>query len=294
MNARTLTCAVLVGLGWSCAVAQGQQDMPAQGVQPPPIQHRPLAPQAMPAGNMAAPDEPLPGAMPAGPSGLSDWILYRRPGSGCCEPGPLRPIYADAYLRVGPSVPVGGTYLGRELLVGWTIEGGVRALFFDAETTSAWVVDAGVVNTNNGALSPGTPVVLEIAQPPPSPITGLNPLVKVPVTVHNYNFTMGSLGFGKEYYLWEPANAAAGKWRIGWDGGGRYGSSSMTFNEIRHRTRTAYGTYLAAHADYEIPCGCCFIAFGVRAEWAYTWSTILQKATDLQDINALVTFSVRY
>jgi hypothetical protein len=295
MNARIIPCAILMGLGWACAVAASAQEMlPVPGVQPPPIQRdQPKVSDATPGASMPLPNEG-PGGAP-GLSGLSDWILYRRPGSDCCDPGPLKPIYSEAYLRVGPSAPVGGNYLGRQLLLGWSIEGGFRALFFDQSTTNAWVVDIGVINTNNGALNPGAiSVPLNVAQPPPNPVTGLNTFSTVQATVHNYNRTMASLGIGREYYIWAPADASLGKWRIGWDGGGRYGSANMTFNEIRHRTRTAEAIYLAAHTDYEIPCGCCYIAIGLRCEWSYTWCTILQRQSDLQDITGLVTFSVRY
>ncbi len=158
--------------------------------------------------------------------------------------------------------------------------------------TSAWVVDVGIINSNNGALSPGTPVLLNIAQP--NATTGTNTMTIVPVTVHDYNRTMASLGFGKEWYIGAPANAPGPKWRIGFDGGGRYGSADMTFNEIRHRTWTIYATYLAVHTDYEIPCGCCFVSFGLRAEWSYTWDGILQMQSNLEDLNFLATFTVRY
>jgi len=263
--------------------------MPAPGIESPPIKQAPTVPDNLPPGVLPEEAGP-PGAPPEVPTGLSDWILYRRPD--CCSSGPLFPLYTEAYLRVGPSIPVGGTLTGRELLVGWTIEGGVRGMFFNTQMTRAWIIDAGVVNTNNGALSPGTPITLNIIEPTPAVPTGV--LGPEKVTIKDYNRTWASLGFGQDWYPWQPANSPTGTWRIGWDAGGRYGSSSMTFNEIRHRTHVIYGPYAAAHTEYERPCGCCFISFGLRVEWAYTEDEILQRQTYTQDINALVTFTVRY
>jgi hypothetical protein len=292
MNARTLTCAILAGLGWAWA-AQGQEQSPPT-IQPPPIKKdlaaAPESPSAATPPGVVPPPVAPPGAVPPGTSGLSDWILYRRPD--CCSAGPLHPLYSEAYLRVGPSMPVGGNFLGRELQTGWTIQGGVRALCFNPEQTSAWVVDAHIVNSNNSGGDLGDPIILNIFLR--DPVTGTSTLTPVTATVRNYNRTMVGIGGGKEWYPWAPANDPGGKWRLGVDAGGRYGSASMTFNETRHRTDVIAGIYTAFHTDYEIPCGCCFISIGLRFEWAYTWGDILQKGSDVQELNSLVTFGVRY
>jgi hypothetical protein len=288
MNAKTITAALLVAWwGLGTAGAQAPSDSPAPGIESPPIRPAPAAPDTM-----AAPGVAPAGAVPpppAVPTGLDDWMLYRRPD--CCSAGPLMPLYSELYLRVGPSIPVGGTLTGRDLLVGWTFEGGVRGMYFNPQMTSAWIIDVGIVNTNNGALSPGTPITLNIIEPN---AVGTPTLGTHTVTIRNYNRTFASLGFGKDWYPWQPANSPTGTWRIGFDAGGRYGSSSMTFNEIRHRTHVIYGPYVAASTAYEVPCACCYLAWGLRLEWAYTEDRILQRGTYTQDINALVTFSVRY
>lgn len=293
MNAKTVTGAILAGLWWACTAASGQEAAPLAGIGPPPIQRDadgsgppvdPAVPPAMPGGGVS----PTGG----GPvdSGLSDFILYRRPE--CCSvKGPLRPLYTEMYLRTGVSLPVGGQFLSRELQVGWTIEGGVRALFFNAETTSAWVVDVGLVNSNNSGAHTPTPVTLNIFEKNALGVSALTPMT---ATIRNYNRTFGSLGGGKEWYLWAPANAPGPKWRVGLDAGGRYGTADMTFNEIRHRTDVIAGMYGALHTDFEVPCGCCFLSWGARCEWAYTWGDILQAKSDIQEINVLATFAVRY
>jgi hypothetical protein len=277
MNAKTVIGAVLLGLCCTAATVQGQPpEAPTAGVQPPPIQRDPT-------------DTSVPGEAPTGLTGLSDYILYRRPD--CCSPGPCNPLYGEAYLRVGPSVPFGGPFLSRELVVGWSLEGGVRLLCFNPEMSAAWVIDAGIVNTNNGAFNPGSAVPLKIFEPNAAGTVTLTP---VNVTIRNYNRTFASLGFGREWYLWEPANFPGHRWRIGVDAGGRYGSASMTFYEIRHRTDVIAGAYTAVHTDYEIPCGCCALAWGLRCEYAYTWGDILQRKSDVQEVVGLVTFTVRY
>jgi hypothetical protein len=85
------------------------------------------------------------------------------------------------------------------------------------------------------------------------------------------------------------------KWRVGVDAGGRYGASDLTFIDLRHRTDTLYGIFTAAHTDFEIPCGCCFLSWGLRVEWASTWDNrVLQFGNNIQEINVLATFGVRY
>jgi hypothetical protein len=290
MNTRTVTSAVLVGLLWISAVADGQEP-PSPSIQSPPVRKELAgAPEllAEPGGGYAGALQPS-ATSPPSPSGLSDWILYRRPD--CCSSSPLPPVYGEGYLRVGPSIPVGGNYIGRNLLVGWTIEGGVRALFFNAPMTRAWVVDAHIINSNNSGVADGDPRVLKIFE---KNAAGTSTLTDVSATVRNFNRTLVGLGAGWESYLWGAANAPGWAWRAGADGGGRYGTASMTFNETRHRTDVIAGLYAAAHTDLEVPCGCCFLSWGLRCEWAYTWGDILQRQSDVQEINVLVTFGVRY
>ena len=71
----------------------------------------------------------------------------------------------------------------------------------------------------------------------------------------------------------------------------------MDFFEIKHRTDTIGAAYVAGHTDLDIPCGgCCVFQVGLRAEFDYTWSDILQiqNKSDVQDINLLLSFGVRY
>ncbi len=228
------------------------------------------------------------------PGGLSDWIVYRRPG---CEGahGHVSPMYTELYLQAGPTFPV-GTTLSRELRAGWSITGGLRALFFNEGLTSAWTIDGHIINTNLGAGGEGKPF----------DVTFFHNGVRSDLVVHEgvagrksftvqvSNRTQVGLGVGKEYYLWAPADAPGKKWRLGYDLGGRYGSHRVDFNEFGHMTDVVGGLYAACHSDIEIPCGRLLWQFGARLEWAYTWSDVLQTISDVQDVSLLIRGGIRY
>jgi hypothetical protein len=117
------------------------------------------------------------------------------------------------------------------------------------------------------------------------------------VTIHNYNRTFVNLALGREWYLTGSALDCGNKWRIGCDVGGRWGTSSLELNEIRHRVAVCEGLFVSLHSDLEIPC--CSVVFlaGLRAEWSYTFcDQILQEQNDtnLQEINLMLTAGVRF
>jgi hypothetical protein len=132
------------------------------------------------------------------------------------------------------------------------------------------------------------------------------------VSIANYNETFANLGFGRDWYLWgqAPTYLTCGGggcgdhgcgggvvWRVGVDGGGRYGTAKLELHEIRHRTDTIAGLFVGAHSDIEVPCGCCCIfQAGLRVEYDYTWTDILQRQndTDLENINLLLSIGVRF
>ena len=282
MNAKSVMAAVMIGLCWASSAAHGQ-DMSKRSWSDAPAS-RPVAETEEAATGAAAPPTH---------SGLSDWITYKR--DNCCDTGgdkrPLN-LASELYLRAGPSVPLGGSLLGRELVTGWVIMGGARALFFDQANTAAWTIDAHLIHTANGA--DGTQQIpLNIIQQGQRVQFG-NGGTRPGVTIHQSSRTLAGLGFGREYYLWQSADSPGKHWRVGFDAGGRYGSGSMKFNEIRHRTDVMGGAFTAAHSDFEIPCGCCVFTGGFRLEWAYTWSDILQRPSDTQDLNLLFTLGCRY
>ncbi len=236
---------------------------------------------------------PVPGSGPFVPHEtypLSPWITYHR---DCCW-GEMNgnPLLSEIYFRSGVSLPTGGDAIGKLMDTGWTIGGGARALFFNAAVDRAWTIDASITNTINYINRPDSKFTLDILLPI-APFGTVQRVDRV-VTLQDYNRTTVNLSLGRERYLWGPAKCGARSWRWGWDAGGRYGSASAAFNEIRHRTDVIGGLFVALHSDLEFPCGGCTFFGGFRAEWGYTWGDILQRASDVSDVNLLVTLGVRF
>jgi len=278
MKATRLLSLVLLSVLCTGSIAWGQQPGYKPSYGPP-----------TPIGEGDTELKPVSHHAPAGV--LSDWIVYKK---DCCEGrhGLCTPLYTEVYLRAGPTVPVGGMTLSRELVTGWSITAGARFLLFNEPQTNAFVVDVHIINTNEGGTRDGTAFPITIFRAGTRQDFGVN---GVPgVTVKNSNRTLAGLGVGREWYLWQPADADGRKWRVGADFGGRYGSHNLAFNETRHITDTIGSMYAAAHTDLEIPCRLVSFHTGVRLEWAYTWSDILQRTSDVQDISLFLTVGVRY
>jgi hypothetical protein len=318
MSAKTVVRAMLMGAWLCCATLHAQEptnELPTPRYDGSLIPANPALEQ--PAGPLASFGVPMPGGAPGSPSagppgtaangvlptntGLSDWILYRR------DAGPIwgatggKPMMVEIFARTGISVPVGGTLLGRELDTGWRLEVGGRTLWFDQTFKKAWVIEANLVNTYNGAIGvqqvPLGVFVTDVtvgSTSPPAKFVQFGQGGIPGVTIRGVNRTMLGLGIGREYYLWKSANTPGTHWRIGWDGGGRYGSMKMDLNEIKHRTRVLENGYLSAHSDLELNCGHWIWYSGFRFEWDYTANTILQRQSDFQDLNMLLTGGVRW
>ena len=54
------------------------------------------------------------------------------------------------------------------------------------------------------------------------------------------------------------------------------------------------GAYLGTQLNYEFPWYDWLVQLGVRAEYAYTWSDILQRATDMNEVNLMLNFGIRF
>ena len=220
--------------------------------------------------------------------GLSDWIVYHR---DCCEgkQGRITPFYTELYVEAGPTFPVGGMTMSRQMENGWSFAGGARALFFNEQMTSAWVVDAHVINTNEYAGKLNTAF----------PVTVFQGGAKLAFTgggavVEDWNRVAFGLGFGRDWFPWRPANADGCSWRLGVDGGGRWGSDRVDFDQFGHLSSVCETIYAGAHSDVEFPCGPLIWHVGVRCEWNYTWSTVLQRSSDIQEISLFFTLGARY
>jgi hypothetical protein len=185
--------------------------------------------------------------------------------------------------------------------------GGARGLLFNEEMTAAWLVDLHVINihqyagTHNRAFpltvfQNGVPITTGAVSP--APPVGVGGGVEPPFNLEDMNRTMAGLGFGREWYPWHPADFDGPKWRIGLDGGGRWGSERLNVVDSArsaHTTGVVEGAYVALRSDLEVPCGNVMFQAGLRLEWAYTFSDILQQGnSNMQDLSLLLSVGVRY
>ena len=67
-------------------------------------------------------------------------------------------------------------------------------------------------------------------------------------------------------------------------------------DEVLMRSLGVAGAFVGLHSDLEIPMGCCIYYGGFRAEWGYTWSSMLQAQNpgDFMDVNLLLEVGVRF
>jgi len=280
MSGKSFGLAVLVAVVLGLGPARSQQPASAP-------------PGAMTNGAMTNGDATA-GAPPAARPGLSRWILYDRE-PGCCGPvGHDGPIGYEIYLRSGASFPVGNSGLGGALDTGWVIEGGARTLLFNPAADAAWTIDLGLGNIYNRVGDRSVQFPLKNIPSSTSP-TGA---ADVTVTGSDLNRTYVYLAGGREWYLWGSAeqDGCNGNWRVGVDVGGQYGTEKLDLNEIQHQTDTIGAVFVAVHSDVEFPCGACIFQAGLRLQYTYTWSDILQvqNNADVQEFTLQGTFGIRF
>jgi hypothetical protein len=265
----------------------------AQGLPPDVLRPTgPGVPSLPPAYSTAPGPEGQQAAQPAVPD---PYLIYPRSESCNCPIGHNGPIQTELYFRAGPDFPVGGGVYSRILQTGWEIEGGGRVLFLNPARDAAWIVDLGIVNVWNHSNRPDVTLPLNVYETDPT--TGVTALTPVNATASDINRTMASGGLGRDWWLFGgTANDCGRKCRVGFDIGGRYGSDKADFHEIRHRTDEIGGPYAAIHADLEWGCGGCTFVAGLRLEYEYISSDVLQSANsgDIADISLLVNFGVRF
>jgi hypothetical protein len=68
----------------------------------------------------------------------------------------------------------------------------------------------------------------------------------------------------------------------------------VNFNQFGHLTDVVGSAYAAAHSDLEFPWHACLFHAGIRLEWSYTWSDVLQRTSDASDVSVLLSVGVRY
>jgi hypothetical protein len=201
----------------------------------------------------------------------------------------------ELYVRTGASVPVGGP-LGDALNTGLFIQGGGRTLLFDARETAAWTIDLGIDHVINRVSAPGPVFTFSTHH--------------LPVNLHRLQRTALSPSLGGEFYLHGSARSAEWRWRVGLDGGLRWGTTRLeVLDTIPNNPNDAspsgfhrlnswdWGPMVALHSDVEFPCGCCTYFAGFRFEWEDTFNNRLQLfgvKHDIKDVNLLLNLGVRF
>jgi hypothetical protein len=138
--------------------------------------------------------------------------------------------------------------------------------------------------TTSSTTGAGTPIIVVV----PS----------LTASVASYNQTWFSVYGGRECYLWGNAECSNQQCslRAGVEVGGRWATEKVDFNEIRHRTGTAGGVSIAGYTELVVPCQCVIYTFGLRTQYDYIFTDILQSqnVNDLQLFNLLVTVGLRF
>ena len=251
--------------------------------------------------------------IPLGPP-LSPYLNYPRSPCCCGAVGTCGgPIGSELFIRSGFSFPVGSGIFNQFLHTGWDIEGGARVLFFNQPSTRAWTVSLSVSNIFNRTGDANQPITLfrfpvhtlVVSSPTSqqgSASVATPTIVQVPqvtATVSSLNQTFVNLGFGREWWLLGsayPGSQGGCNWRVGIDGGGRWGTADVQFNEFQHRTDVIGGLFCAIHSDVEWVCRCAIPFAGVRFEYNYIWTSLLQDQNNgnYQSLNLLFQLGVRF
>jgi hypothetical protein len=245
---------------------------------------------------------PIPLAPPYSP-----YINY--PHSPCCC-GPVGlcggPIGFDVFARGGLVFPIGSSIFDKVLLTGWEIEGGGQLFLFNRASTAAWIATASVSNIYNRTGNFNIPVTLYnfpvVLPPPPGssfPVRSVKAVPAIDLTVNYLNMTFANLGIGREWWLCgsaDPGQTQGWNWRVGFDGGGRWGAAKIAFNEVEHRSGVVGGVDCALYSYIEHPFRCAIPFGGVRFEYNYIWTGLLQRQNpgDFQSLNLLFQLGVRF
>ncbi len=250
--------------------------------------------------------EPVP-EQAAEPAPSSRWLT---PTPCLCDtPGQSSPIGSEFYVQTGASIPVNSCFnvrdaLGRDMRPGFVVQSGVRSLFFNPPADRAWVVDASLSHQSNGN-DPFAGYALRVIDftGNTDPLTG-QPEVKLIqfgtptkpfIHIRDTDRTYANLAIGHDRWWWRSSAETEG-WhlRTGWNIGGRYGTLSQEYDIIKHRTDVIGGFFVGWHTEAEFPTAAGIFLIGARGEWAYTWSDILQRGSDINEINVMMTMGWRF
>ena len=123
------------------------------------------------------------------------------------------------------------------------------------------------------------------------------------MTVRSLHRTAVGLGLGRDWFLAQPGfilDTWDTNFRIGIDGGGRYGSGHVDFDTPfepggYRRNQDVFGqTFAGLQGTAELPIGGWTFLFGARGEWDFTWSNFLEKDSTFHQFTVFLMFGVRY
>jgi hypothetical protein len=225
--------------------------------------------------------DPLPG------SAAQNWSN----GLGSLPVGRDGPVGEEIYFWNGPSFPIGGGILDRQLNPGWMSELGGRGLLFNAAGTAAWTVRGGVAfQYNNGSGDVGN-----------------FDFFGMPVKVRDYFRWSGVFAMGRDWFLsgqlpFGPRNSNL---RAGFDVGGFWGTSHVNLNldivdplmqsNFLRRHDVFGGIKTGTHVSFEIPLGGWVWVGGIRTEYGFNFTDIMpDQKHNIQDLNVLLSTGFRY
>ena len=203
--------------------------------------------------SVGSPDaEPIP-APASAPT--SRWLTA---GPGLCDvPVAAPPIAAEVYFQSGWSIPTNSWFnkrdvLGRDMNLGFVVQGGVRTLFFNQPATRAWVVDTSISHHSNGHdQDVGYPLRVidftgntDITGQPEVKLIQFGTPTRPPIEIRDTDRTYVNVGVGRNYYWNSSAETECWHMRWGWDIGGRYGALSQEYDLIKHRTDVIGGFFV--------------------------------------------------
>jgi len=233
---------------------------------------------------------------------LSNWVTYRdkTPPETEVNAPCTNFIGSELFLRMGSSTPFGAGVFPAVLNTGWLIEGGARAMLYNDIGDRAWTLQASLSNIYNSAHFNTDKVPIDhVTQ------VGNPGMTLTDATIRDLNRTFLNVGLGRDWYVWKPKHDAKRVCEdflcnctlsFGVDGGFRYGTARVQFDEIEHRTGVLSGAYAAAHTELQIPVGChCMWELGLRAELGFTNSQFLVQTHEaFYDANVLFNTGIRY
>jgi hypothetical protein len=252
----------------------------------------------------------MPGPLPAG-SIESPWCGGVQAGDCNNSIGGNGPLTYEIIGYTGPSFPILGGVLNNRLTVGWMVGADTRTLFFNQERDAAWVLVLGYSYIFNKGQDEQVKEIDVLTRSFVDDLTvqggrrrvGDALLGQYVTALHRETL---NFGFGRDWWLNGPGslgNEPASNWRVGTEIGGRWGTGHVNLVpkqftppfDYNRRGGVYHGIYLSAYTNYERSFGNVIMYSGLKVQWAYNWMNYVPpQDSDLQDLNILMTFGVRF